>query len=255
MSMSPHVSLSTAVQYILDDLGLDNEFETVQEVSDIITKFPLKKFSAYFPFYVPYLIDSRKDQMRDVGPNTYIINNPQPDLTIRAVDSLHQGQNRFVGGSGGDVSGAVESFGYVEFAWNLMMDQATIDVWSAASLPDRLQFIAPNMVRIISGHGESFSSRYSGQYAVRLHMDHPTDLTTIRPNLFDKFFLEYAYAWFKRTAYGKRKRFENLSTPLGEIVMGRIDEFSSARDEIKELEEKMRNDVANSPGRRKVYST
>jgi hypothetical protein len=252
---SPHVSMSTAIGYIYDSLGLEEIPElTKDQIERIILTYAVPAFSSFYPLTIPYTINTEDKayRVKDM-PNAYRIH-LVPELTIRNVEKSQFNETTADPGISGRVYGNQNSFNFARFASGLMMDQVMMDIWSASLIPDAVHFHPPNIVQIHTGRSTPgrIDTATFGQYAVLLKTDHMPDLSTIHPNLFEKVFLELCWIEFRRYLFPIRKRFETMSTPFGEIVMGMVDKLESAADEKRELFERLRI-MAPKSRRRKVY--
>lgn len=250
-----HVSLSFVIDEIRANLGIEEIPEFINDdIRKVIVNRTLPLFSSYYPLIIPYLLNTDDPGTSVEGfDNRYRIE-PPGGLTIRNVGRLAQGEEKFFNGISGMMQGPTSRFTFTQYAWNTMLDQVHADIWSSISLPDRIIFQPPNMIDLITGYNNGFSNRFAGQYALKLECNHHENLTTIKPNLFDRFFLDLAWAQFRIYLYPLRKRFENMQTEFGEIILGMTDELQSGRDDLKELREQMRSDARKQGRRVKVYT-
>jgi hypothetical protein len=231
---------------------------TYADVRNIITERVRPWFSGFYPHLVPYILDTSNESLRVPGfENTFKLPDVFNGLTIRNVETASHNNTRFEMGVGGSIQGPHTNFNWTHIAAQLMIDQNIADILSAMRFPDSVNFYPPNMVRIFPGthSGALFTASGGtfGYFGLIVHLDHAEDLTTIHPNLFDKVFLEACWIHVRMYLYPIRKRFENLNTPFGEIVMGMVDDLASAKDELKEMSAQLR-EKAPASRRRKMFS-
>lgn len=225
--------LLTSIKMDLGIYGLRLPFDdpdaTLMEVIKLKT---IKTFSVYLPQVKLLRIDLKKDLeciKTDYTESIYII----PDLfagrEIMYIRNLMP-RNKLITGNGylsPMFDGSIDTFN------SLMMVQANANLASIAAPPITFKFETPNKLYIYN-----VASSY-GIVEIEFAVEHAENLSTIPTTAWESFY-ELALLDVKRFLYNTLKHYNELQTAYGTINL-RIDEWSNAEDNRKDLIERMKD--------------
>jgi len=218
------LSKQKVLRYIKDTLALPfNKLElTDEKMWQYLDDFTIPEFSSYWPDkrMVGYNFSNTANSTG--VPNQFFFNDPEGCnilgvLEIISASDVVMQKHPFIGilnyessvpyVTSIEESGLVYRFGYYTFSF---------------------EFIFPNVIRI--------SGASPGAAAVAYDRVHPSDLYTIDGHM-EKFFLKFCLADIKILLGNIRTKFQNLTTPYGEIPInaGIKDEGIAEKREVIEI--------------------
>ncbi|NNV04676.1 hypothetical protein [Brevibacillus sp. MCWH] len=223
--------LLTSIKMDLGIYGLALPFEDENKILyDTIKLRTLKTFSQFFPHIisVDFKINELKCIKSQYQESIYELPDVFGDRKIIYVRKVSP-KNKLSG------------YGYttpvfddsMDIYNSLMMAQASANLLSTITPPFTFKFVQPNLLYLYN------MTTYGGEITVDFGLEHTDNLMTI-PNSAWEGFYELALIDVKRFLYNSLKHYNELQTAYGTINL-KIDDWSNAESDRKELIEKWRN--------------
>ena len=225
---------TTLLQNIELDLGYkftDLEI-THEEIMDIVTLRTLPEFSKYYPWQVRLRVDKKEDLVPGYT-NRFYLRSDHEILNVNrvignstnSIDTITVGTPRPTGSSGSSL--------YEADAYATMTGFSNVNTF---------QYIHPGMIE--------FAPNSSSNYIIVCNVVHDKSLITVPLNMQD-YFRQLAVLDVKTALYLIRNRIVNLQSTLGSIELF-LDDLASARDERRDLIERLANSTIKTARRKKV---
>lgn len=224
--------LLTALKMDLGILGLRLPFENDDDaLMDVIKLKTLKTFSIFLPQVREISIDLTKDLeciKEEYTESIFILPNLFSDREIMYIRKITP-KSKLLGN--GFISPTFD--GSIETYNMLMMTQANANLASVAAPAITFKFEAPNKLYLYN-----MATAY-GVIDIEFAVEHAQNLSTIPVTAWETFY-ELALVDVKRFLYNTMKHYSELQTAYGTINL-RLDEWSNAESERKDIIEKMRD--------------
>ena len=210
------LSSTEVLRYINRRLGASVQLLELSEkdMMNVVYQETLPTFSQYFPF-LPTCVLTAKDRIGK-SKTEYRIPNPW-NLEILGIHKYVLSSNEALGG------------GWISpFLANPIDSMLTSDRLSYLVTPLIVNFLPPNRIQIKQNY---YNLIYN--ICICFKCTNPRHLKTIQPNLRAEF-LELCYYDVLLSLYPIRKRFENISTPYGQIqpFTAQIDMAQDSRTQL-----------------------
>lgn len=224
--------LLTALKMDLGILGLRLPFENADEaLMDVIRLKTLKTFSIFLPQVREISMDLTKDLeciKEEYTESIFLLPNLFSDREIMYIRKITP-KSKLLGN--GFISPTFD--GSIETYNMLMMTQANANLASIAAPAITFKFEAPNKLYLYN-----MATAY-GVIDIEFAIEHAANLSTITSTSWETFY-ELALVDVKRFLYNSMKHYSELQTAYGTINL-RLDEWSNAESERKDMIEKMRD--------------
>ena len=198
---------------------------------DVIQLKSLKTFSTFFPQVKMLTLDLAKDVetlKSEYTESKYVLPDLFPGREILYIRQINL-KSKLLGN--GFISPTFD--GSIETYNMLMMTQANANLASVAAPAITFRFEPPNIMYLYN-----VATAY-GMIDIELALEHAENLSTIPQTAWESFY-ELALLDTKRFLYNTMKHYTELQTAYGNINL-RIDEWSSAESDRKDLIEKWRD--------------
>jgi hypothetical protein len=196
------------------------------DINEYITTYILRRFSRYLPDIVRKGMNFADPKIRTKRENEYYLFDDEGCSIIGLVD--------FIPVMGGMISAGhpiigVMSFEEVEkYVYDIEISRNTLRY---GFLEYEADFIPPNIIRIEPSYRE---------YGVVIYERvHPEDLSTI-PVWAEDLFLDYCLGHIQVLLGNKRKKFQNIQTPYGEVPLNADEIKSDGKELIQKVEEDLK---------------
>ena len=202
-----------------------------KSLMDVIQLKSLKTFSTFFPQVKMITIDLNKDVeclKSEYTESKYVLPDLFPGREILYIRKIEL-KSKLLGN--GFISPTFD--GSIETYNMLMMTQANANLASVAAPAITFKFEPPNIMYLYN-----VATAY-GIMDLELALEHAENLSTIPQTAWESFY-ELALLDIKRFLYNTMKHYTELQTAYGNINL-RIDEWSSAESDRKDLIEKWRD--------------
>ena len=228
---------TTLIQNIELDLGYkftDLEISH-EEIMDIVHLRTLPEFSKYFPFQERLRVDPEKDKVPGYTNRFYLRTDHEILNINRIIGNSHKNalSDVVVGTPSPWMSLSGGASLYEMDAYNTMGGFTNVHTY---------QYIHPGMIE--------FAPNASASYIISCNVVHDKSLITIPSNMQD-YFRQLAVLDVKSALYLIRNRIANLQSSLGAIELF-IDDLASARDERRDLIERLAASTIKTARRKKV---
>jgi len=219
---------SRVLYYIKSNLGFPFQFleKTDTEIMEHCQEFTLREFSEYIPQTGRILVlDVTSEHTKVPGKaNEYYLEDPQGLEILNVVDIYFNQADLLIHGH--LPLGPLDHFSLREWA---LSTQMAVDLKQFSSFDKTFEFKHPNVVRISPVFG-IVSEKY---VTVEYERIQPKDFSGI-PNEFQILFCEFALADMMILLGRIRKRYENLSTPFGNIPVS-AEIWEEGKEKKKEI--------------------
>lgn len=224
--------LLTSIKMDLGIYGLRLPFDNGDKaLMDVIQLKSVKTFSVFFPQVKLISLDLAKDVevlKSEYTESRYVLPDIYPGREILYIRSINP-KSKLLGN--GFISPTFD--GSIETYNMLMMTQANANLASVAAPPITFKFEPPNIMYLFN-----MATAY-GILDIELAFEHAENLSTIPQTAWESFY-ELALLDVKRFLYNTMKHYSELQTAYGTINL-RIDEWSNAESDRKDLIEKWRD--------------
>lgn len=244
------MNMTEALQYIQDELGFERfKFINIKDIIRIITTKSLKSYSEYFPFKTLWRINPETDAVdQQQFPGLFkIIPDDCPIENIMDVGMVYTSSDQAVGGFtrslGRSVYGSINALIYNQLATNI----------ASAMTPQQTtcEFVRPNMVQLYPKNRFQYGNLASA-ISIELLLVHNPNLTTINFT-YRQLFLDLCTLDCKIYIYNKYRDLAENGMIGGHQVYPSIQEYSSAKDERKELFTTMQEEFSKNPDRHDFF--
>ena len=226
------------IRYIEMELGFkftDLEISH-EEMIDVIEMRTLPTFSKYFPYQKRHVISRSEDLVKNYR-NRYHIKIDEEIINVNKVINVNN--RSYVA----DNVNATPHPAYGQGLGSFLERQVISDLASGSTNPVTWQYYHPHMIEITPNLGEKI--------LVEMNVVHPTSFITIPTNM-EEVFLELASIDVRAALFPMRNRFNNMETTFGTLDLF-IESLESARDERKELVERMQGSAGKTGRRKKLW--
>lgn len=224
--------LLTSIKMDLGIYGLRLPFDNGDKsLMDVIQLKSIKTFSTFFPQVKRLSIDLNKDVeclKSEYTESKYVLPDLFPGREILYIRNIEL-KSKLLGN--GFISPTFD--GSIETYNMLMMTQANANLASVAAPAITFKFEPPNIMYLFN-----VATAY-GMIDIELALEHSENLATIPQTAWESFY-ELALLDIKRFLYNTMKHYTELQTAYGNINL-RIDEWSNAESDRKDLIEKWRD--------------
>jgi len=224
--------LLTAIKMDLGIYGLRLPFDNPDEaLMDVIKLKTLNTFSTFLPQVKELSIDLTKDMeciKEEYTESIYILPNFFADREILYIRKITP-KSKLLGN--GFISPTFD--GSIETYNMLMMTQANANLASVSAPAITFKFEPPNKLYLYN-----MATSY-GILDIEFALEHALNLSTITKTSWETFY-ELALLDVKRFLYNSMKHYTEIQTAYGNINL-KIDEWSNAESDRKEIIEKMRD--------------
>lgn len=224
--------LITSIKMDLGIYGIKLPFDNPDEaLMDVIRLKTLNTFSIFLPQTVELSIDLTKDFeciKEEYTESIYVIPNLFADREILYVRKITP-KSKLLGN--GFISPTFD--GSIETYNMLMMTQANANLASVAAPAITFKFDPPNKL-----HLYNMATAY-GVVDIEFAIEHSPNLSTISKTSWETFY-DLALLDIKRFLFNSMKHYTEIQSAYGNINL-KIDEWSSAESDRRELVEKMRD--------------
>lgn len=224
--------LLTSIKMDLGIYGLRLPFDNGDKaLMDVIQLKSLKTFSVFYPQVKLISVDLAKDLQTiksEYTESRYVLPDVYPGREILYIRRIEP-KSKLLGN--GFISPTFD--GSIETYNMLMMTQANANLASVAAPPITFKFEPPNIMYLYN-----MATAY-GMIDIELAFEHAENLSTIPQTAWESFY-ELTLLDVKRFLYNTMKHYTELQTAYGNINL-RIDEWSNAESDRKELIEKWRD--------------
>jgi len=221
------VTLTSLYRYAKQKLGLPYvEFEkSDDELFEILKETTMPTFNRYFPHVNNMALDTRlAENLTDI-PNEYWLRDPDNQEIFSVSKVLDVYNTLIVHGYPIDV--AFRQFDDIP-NWALSVDRAeTAYLYSPARMT--FSFMPPNKIRVMPSNSIS-----GGVFTVQYERGHKDDLSTLQ-NQYEHYLKELFLADCKLEIGNIRKKYQNFTTPFGEIPLNGDDLISQGTAEREKL--------------------
>jgi len=196
------------------------------EIWSYLVQFTIPEFSSYWPDEHKMKFDPNDPAVATDIANEYIIQDEEGMEILDVVDLISN--NSVMEGHPivGMTSGTPE-----QYVQEVLMSSG-MHRWGYTSY--EFEFIHPNILRI--------AGNSTGLSVIVYERVHPYDLRTISGHM-EKYFLKFALADIKIIIGNRRKKFQNYTTPHGEIPLNADEIKSEGKDEKQQVIDYLRENV------------
>jgi len=217
---------SFVIERIKDELGLPFqplEF-TDEQVQDYLQRNALKKFEKYFPAVRRITLDTTVSEIHVPNRNSefYVIDPDNRQILDVQGFWPTQSEDLILGHPWLGV------FNYESIpAYTLQVLKAmTTKLWSIYDYT--VEYIPPNVLRV--------SPQFRGSAVVQYEAELDEELTDITPQIED-YFVELCVAMMMKRIGRIRQKYQNISTPFGEIQLNADQLYSEGEQKLNDLVE------------------
>lgn len=207
-----------------------------EEIIDVIKLRTLPTFSKYFP-YQERVVVRRSTDLVEGYTNRFHIRSEYDIININNVVNVNS--RTFIA----DNISATPHPAYGQGLGSFLERQVVSDLSSGSTNPSTWIYYHPNMIEIAPLIGENM--------LIVCNVVHPDTFITIPTNM-EEIFMELASIDVRASLYPIRNRFNNMETTFGQLDLF-MESLESAKDERRELIERMQASLIKTPRRKKLW--